>query len=82
MEKFMRYMGAEYEIDDLDCNAGFDCYNMKDCWDEAYAAGRADQRERDAGVAMEHECGFDDDIVCNHLNCGMLISAAIRKGGE
>ena len=56
--------------------------DLADCWQTAYAAGRADQRERDAGVAMEHECGFDDDIVCNHLNCGMLISAAIRKGGD
>jgi hypothetical protein len=38
------------------------------------------ERERAAKVAMDHECGGADDIVCQGRNCGMCIAGAIRKG--
>ena len=44
--------------------------------DEAMAA----QRAKDAAVADAHECGGEDDIICQGQNCGMIISAAIENG--
>lgn len=37
-----------------------------------------DEREACAQLAMEHECGGDDDVVCQHQNCGLCIAGAIR----
>ena len=46
---------------------------------EACAERVQRQREQDAVIAYNHECGDDDDVVCQGLNCGLLIAAAIRN---
>ena len=40
---------------------------------------REDEREASAAEADNHECGGANDIICQHLNCGMVIAAAIRS---
>jgi len=40
---------------------------------------RESEREANAAEADNHECGGADDIICQHLNCGMVIAAAIRS---
>jgi len=36
------------------------------------------ERERCAKIAEDHECGGDDDFVCQRQNCGMCIAGLIR----
>jgi hypothetical protein len=46
---------------------------------EQYAAVKvAEEREACADIADSHECGGEDDITCQHLNCGSIISGQIR----
>lgn len=43
---------------------------------EAVAAA---ERERCAKLADDHECGGEDDFMCQHQNCGMCIAGLIRR---
>ena len=36
------------------------------------------EREACVQVAMDHECGGEDDILCQGQNCGLLIASAIK----
>lgn len=36
------------------------------------------EREACARLASDHECGGEDDFVCQHQNCGLCIAGAIR----
>ncbi len=45
---------------------------------KAMAFARGEMREESAKVAAAHECGREDDIICQHYNCADLIAAAIR----
>ena len=36
------------------------------------------EREACARLASDHECGGEDDFICQHQNCGMCIAGAIR----
>lgn len=38
----------------------------------------AAEREACAQIADSHECGVDDDFVCQHQNCAACISGGIR----
>jgi len=49
--------------------------------DEIYAIARAmvsEEREACAQIAMDHECGGEEDVVCQGQNCGLCIAGAIR----
>ncbi len=35
-----------------------------------------------AEVATSHECGGEDDIICQHQNCAMLIEAKCRQHAQ
>lgn len=48
--------------------------------DAAYARGVAEERERAARVASDHECGGPDDFIDQGQNCASIIAAAIRRG--
>ena len=43
---------------------------------------RADVLRHAAEMADEHECGGEDDIICQGQNCGMLIGAVIRAEAD
>lgn len=38
----------------------------------------AAEREACAQLAMDHECGGEDDFICQYQNCGLCIAGAIR----
>jgi len=52
--------------------------NLEQLFADAEAAGFARGIQQAVILAEAHECGGDDDIICQHQNCGMCIAASIR----
>lgn len=38
--------------------------------------------EEAANIASNHECGGDDDIICQHQNCASIIAGELRQQAE